>query len=157
MLIHQFTVTRFRGIESMALCPGRRTVLLGPNNAAKSTLLEALDLVLHPGFGRPRPAADELDYYARDATQGFEIEVVLGDLGTEFTAEVCDHLEGWDPQQRKVIPDPDAPDAEPIVRVRAVGSQDFDLAHEFAKPESAGARFGPRLRRQVGWLFDGHP
>jgi hypothetical protein len=53
-----------------------------------------------------------------------------------------------------VIPDPDAPDAEPIVRVRAVGSQDFDLTHEFAKPESAGARFGPRPRRQVGWLFD---
>jgi recombinational DNA repair ATPase RecF len=84
MLIRQFAVTRFRGIESMALCPGRRTVLLGPNNAAKTTLLEALDLVLHPGFGRPRPAPDELDYYARDPTQGFEIEVVLGDLGTDM-------------------------------------------------------------------------
>ena len=41
------------------------------------------------------------------------------------------------------------------MRVRVVGSPDFDVAHEFAKPESAGARFGPRLRRQVGWMFDG--
>lgn len=155
MLIRQFTVTRFRGIESMTLCPGPRTVLLGPNNAAKSTLLEALDLVLHPGFGRPRPAPDELDYYARDPRQGFEIEVVLGDLGDEFSAEVRDHLEGWDAEQRTVVPDPDAVGAEPIVRVRAAGSPDFDLVHEFAKPESAGARFGPRLRGQVGWLFDG--
>jgi putative ATP-dependent endonuclease of OLD family len=155
MLVRQLRVTRFRGIESMTLCPGRRTVLLGPNNAAKSTLLEALDLVLHSGFGRPRPAPDELDYYARDPTQGFEIEVVLGDLSESFAAEVRDHLEGWDPEERTVIPDPDAPDAEPIVRVRAVGSPDFDLAHEFAKPESAGARFGPRLRRQISWMFDG--
>jgi putative ATP-dependent endonuclease of OLD family len=155
MLIRQLTVTRFRGIESMTLCPGRRAVLLGPNNAAKSTLLEALDLVLHPGFGRPRPAPDELDYYARDPAPGFEIAVVLGDLGEQFSAEVRDHLEGWDAEQRTVLPDPDAAGAEPIVRVRVVGSPDFDLTHEFAKPESAGARFGPRLRRQVGWLFDG--
>jgi ABC-type arginine transport system ATPase subunit len=155
MLIRQFTISRFRGIKSMVFCPGQRNVLLGPNNASKSTLLEALDLVLHPGLGRPRSAPEELDYYARDPTQGFEIEVVLGDLGTVFTAEVHEHLEGWDPQKQTVVADPDTAGAESIVRVRVVGSPDFDVAHEFAKPESAAARFGPRLRRQVGWMFDG--
>jgi len=155
MLIRQFTISRFRGIESTSFCPGARNVLLGPNNAAKSTLLEALDLTLNPGLGRPRSAPDELDYYARDTSQGFEIEVVLGDLRAAFMAEVRDHLEGWDPQQRTVVADPDTASAEPIVRVRVVGSPDFDVAHEFAKPESAGARFGAGLRRQVGWTFDG--
>jgi putative ATP-dependent endonuclease of OLD family len=155
MVIRQFTISRFRGIKSTTFCPGRRNVLLGPNNAAKSTLLEALDLALHPGLGRPRSAPDELDYYARDPALGFEIEVVLADLEPAFTAEVRDHLEGWDPQQRTVIADPDTPGGEPIVRVRVVGSPDFDVVHEFAKPESIGARFGPGLRRQVAWMFDG--
>ena len=66
-----------------------------------------------------------------------------------------DHLEGWNPKTREVVPDPDAEGCEAVVCVRAAGSPDFDLAHEFAKPESQGARFGPRLRQQVGWLFDG--
>jgi putative ATP-dependent endonuclease of OLD family len=155
MIIRQFTITRFRGIDSLTVCPGSRALFLGPNNAGKSTILEALDLALHSGLGRPRAAPDELDYYARDPEQGFEIEVVLANLGEQFTAEAGDHLEGWDPDARAVVPDPDASGVEPAVRVRVVGSPDLDLSHEFAKPESAGARFGPRLRRQVGWLFDG--
>ena len=155
MQIRRLTITRFRGIEQTVIHPGRRTVLLGPNNAAKSTILEALDLTLHPGLGRPRSAPDELDYYGRDPSQGFEVEVVLGALDMAFMAEVRDHLEGWDGEAREIVPEPDAEGAEPIVRVRVVGSADLDVAHEFAKPESTGARFGPRLRRQVGWLFDG--
>jgi ABC-type arginine transport system ATPase subunit len=149
------TINRFRGIEHSILHPGVRTVLLGPNNAAKSTILEALDLALHPGLGRPRTAPDELDYYARDPSSGFEIEVVLGRLEDTFLAEVRDHLEGWDTEAREVVPEADGDDVEPVARVRVVASPDFDLTHEFAKPESNGARFGPGLRRHVGWLFDG--
>jgi putative ATP-dependent endonuclease of OLD family len=155
MHIRQLTISRFRGVDHTAIHPGPRTVLLGPNNAAKSTILEALDLALHPGLGRPRAALDELDYYGRDPSKGFEIEVVLGALEAPFLAEVRDHLEGWDAATREVVPQPDAAGAEPIVRVRAVGSADLDIVHEFAKPESNGARFGPGLRRHVGWLFDG--
>jgi putative ATP-dependent endonuclease of OLD family len=155
MQIRQLVIHRFRGIEHTVVHPGRRAVLLGPNNAAKSTILEALDLALHPGLGRPRPAPDELDYHRRDPSNGFEIEVVLGALDTAFLAETRDHLEGWHAEQRQVVPEPDAEGAEPAVRVRAVGSADLDIAHEFAKPESNGARFGPGLRREVGWLFDG--
>ena len=155
MQIRRLTITRFRGIEHTVMYPGRRAVLLGPNNAAKSTILEALDLALHSGLGRPRPVPDELDYYSRDPSRGFEVEVVLGALETAFLAEVRDHLEGWDPAARQIVPEPDAEGAEAVVRVRVAGSADLDLAHEFAKPESSGARFGPRLRRQVGWLFDG--
>jgi ABC-type arginine transport system ATPase subunit len=155
MQIRRLTITRFRGIEHTVIHLGQRTVLLGPNNAAKSTILEALDLALHPGLGRPRSVPDELDYFGRDPSQGFEVEVVLGALGTGFLAEVRDHLEGWDVAARQIVPEPDVAGGEPVVRVRVVGSADLDVAHEFSKPESNGARFGPRLRRDVGWLFDG--
>src|SRR4051794_26130641 len=135
MQIRRVEIERFRGIRAATLHPGKRTVLIGPNNAAKSTVLEALDLALHAGVGRPRVAPDELDYYARDPSGGFRIELVLGGLDLEFLAEVHDHLEGWDPAKREVVPEPDEEGCEAIVRVRVIGSPDFDLAHEFAKPE----------------------
>jgi putative AbiEii toxin of type IV toxin-antitoxin system len=118
-------------------------------------VLEALDLLLHPGWGRPRPQPTELDYYARDPDAGFEIEAVLGDLSPAFAAEAHQHLEGWTADTNEVIADPDGDGAEAVVLVRVTGSSDFDLQHEFAKPESEGTRFGPAARRQVGWLFDG--
>lgn len=155
MKIRRIVIRRFRGLEEFELCPGATTLLIGPNNAGKSTVLEAVDLLLHPGWGRPRPQPTELDYYARDPDAGFEVEAVLGDLSPAFAAEAHEHLEGWQAKTNEVIADPDGDDAEPVVRVRVVGSSDFDLQHQFAKPESEGARFGPAARRRVGWLFDG--
>jgi putative ATP-dependent endonuclease of OLD family len=65
MKIRRIVLRRFRGLQAFELCPGATTVLIGPNNAGKSTVLEALDLLLHPGWGRPRPQPTELDYYVR--------------------------------------------------------------------------------------------
>jgi putative ATP-dependent endonuclease of OLD family len=130
-------------------------VLIGPNNAGKSTVVEALDLLLHPGLGRPRPSPNELDYFGRTTDTGFEIEAVVTELSDEFAAEVKDHLEGWSAEDDDVVPQPDGPNITRAVRVRVCGTRDLDLRHEFAKPESAGARFGPGLRAHIGWVFDG--
>lgn len=155
MQIRRITIERFRGIDYLQFHPGRRTVILGPNNAGKSTVLEALDLLLHSGLGRPRPAPDELDYYQRDPSDGFEVEAVIGDLPNDFQAQVHLHLEGWRQAEADVVPEPDGEAVEPVIRVRVRGTTEFALMHEFAKPESDGARFNPALREQVAWVFDG--
>ena len=155
MKIRQISIERFRGIRSVQFEPGERNVILGPNNACKSTILEALDLLLHHGMGRRRPAPSEIDYFARDTTTGFSIEAVLGELPVEFQAEHVRHLEGWDSEDCEVVPEPDGQNTEPAIRVRVRGSEDMDVIHEFAKPESEGTRFGPSIRKQVGWVFDG--
>ncbi len=155
MQIRQIKIERYRGIKHLQFRPGSRTVILGPNNAAKSTVLEAIDLLLHPGGGRPRPAPEEVDYFGREPSAGFEIEVILGDLTDGFRAEVHAHLEGWREEEAELVADPDGEGIEPVVRVRARGTADFDLLHEFAKPESEGARFHPALRAETGWVFDG--
>jgi putative ATP-dependent endonuclease of the OLD family len=118
-------------------------------------LLEALDLLLHDGLGRGRPPLSELDYYARDTRDGFEIEAVLTALPADVSADVLDHLEGWCAQTRAVVPEPDGDGVEPAIRVRVTGSPEFDVEHSFAKAESNGARFGVGLRRRIGWFFDG--
>ncbi len=155
MRLRLVTIERFRGISHLRFMPGPRNVILGPNNAGKSTVLEALDLLLHHGFGRPRPAPTELDYFKRDAMAGFMVEVAIGDLAASFLTEVHEHLEGFRGADGEIVPEPGGEGIEPIVRVRVVGSPELQYSHEFAKPESAGARFAPYLRIQVGWLFDG--
>jgi putative ATP-dependent endonuclease of OLD family len=155
MHILQVSISRFRGIERLAFQPGPRTVILGPNNAGKSAILEALDLLLHPGLGRPRPAPEEVDYFRRQPAHGYEIEAVLGELPASFRAEVHQHLEGWRTTDAELVAEPDGQGVEPVVRVRVRGTPEFDVVHEFAKPESDGARFNPALRAQVGWVFDG--
>lgn len=155
MQIRRVRIERYRGVEQLEFHPGPCTVLLGANNTGKSTILEALDLLLHHGLGRQRPAPTELDYFGRDTTLGFEIEAVLADLPPDLTADVVDHLQGWRADGHEVVAGPDGEDVEPVIRVNVIGSPDLDLTHSFAKAESDGARFSPRLRRRIGWLFDG--
>lgn len=155
MRVRQLTIDRFRALEHLSFNPGACTVILGPNNAGKSTVLEALDLLLHPGMGRPRPPPTEVDYFRRDLAGGFQIEAVIGNLHSDFLAEVRNHLEGWREADAEVVPEPDGDGIEPIIRVRVRAGSDLDLIHEFSKPESEGARFHPGLRGQVGWVFDG--
>ena len=62
-----------------------------------------------------------------------------GDLDMAFLAEVRDHLKGWDPKTRKIVAEPDAEGAEPIVCVRVVGSADFDLVQSSPSPSPGRA------------------
>ncbi|MBV9309774.1 MAG: AAA family ATPase [Solirubrobacterales bacterium] len=155
MQIRRLSIVRFRGIEALSFEPGERTVILGPQNAGKSTVLEALDLLLHHGLGRPRQPPTEIDYFRRAPDDGFEIEAVLADLTDEFLADVRDHLEGWNAETHEIVPEPDGEGVERIVRVRVRGTADLTYAHEFSKPESEGAFFGPARRVRIGWVFDG--
>lgn len=155
MRVRRLLIERFRGIEFLELHPSSKTVLVGPNNAGKSTILEALDLLLHSGVGRPRPGPSEIDYFDRDPSAGFRVEAVLGDLDAAFSAEVADALEGWKADGLEIVPEPDGEGIEPVVRVEVQGTSDLELVHALAKPELAGVRFGRRLRSQVGWVFDG--
>jgi len=145
---------RFRAIEALELHPGAVTVLLGPSNAGKSSLLAALDLLLHHGLGRPR-VLSELDFYGRNPEAGLEVEAVLGELPPDLIADTVDHLEGWSRSSREVIPEPDGPNVETVLRVRVQGDADLQLSYTFAKEESGEARFPARLRRRIGWVYDG--
>lgn len=155
MRIRQVRIARFRGVNDLTFEPGTRCVILGPQNACKSTVLEALDLLLHHGLGRPRQPPTEIEYFARRPEDGFEVEAVLGELRGGFLAEVREFLEGWRAESREVLPEPEGEGVEPVVRVRVRGTRDLTYKHEFSKPEAGSAYFGPRLRSLLGWVFDG--
>ncbi|HXN39577.1 MAG TPA: AAA family ATPase [Solirubrobacteraceae bacterium] len=155
MRIRWLRIERFRGLREFEFVPTARTVFLGPNNAGKSTILEALDWLFYSGLGRPRPSPSEIDYFERNPGPGFSIEAVIGDLPGEFIADVREYLEGWKSEAEELVPEPDGDGIESVIRVRVRGTEDFDVLHEFAKEEAAGARFAPRHRSEIGWVFDG--
>lgn len=63
MKISRLKIENFRGIRSSELLFPDHVVLIGDNNIGKSTILEAMNLVLGPDRLRRRPPIDEHDFY----------------------------------------------------------------------------------------------
>jgi len=107
MKVARLVLSNFRGIKSAELHFEGHTLLVGSNNVGKSTLFEALDLILGPDRLNRFPPVDEFDFYnarylAERAAEGGEpqpiplrIEAVLVDLSAEVEAKCGGHLEFW--------------------------------------------------------------
>ena len=69
MKLAEITIENFRGIRSLHLPLDGLTVLIGENNTGKSTVLEAIRLVLTRGFGVRRDGRfTEYDFHLKDAS-----------------------------------------------------------------------------------------
>ena len=93
--ISRVRIENFRGIAQGELLFSGHAVLVGDNNTGKSTVLEAIDLVLGPERLSRRPIIDEHDFYAgryigdEENPIEIQVEVVVVDLTEEQTR----HLE----------------------------------------------------------------
>jgi len=170
--IARVIVRNFRGIVAGEVLLDGHTVLVGDNNVGKSTLLEAIDLVLGPERSSRRPVVDEHDFFAGNyfnselgTSSPIQSEVVVVDLSEEQTRHFRDHLEFWDTTQRCFAAPPaneQEPGAiEPALRVFFNGwydpeEDDFAGATYFAVPISADGQFVPfrtQDKRKCGFLF----
>src|SRR5581483_7960725 len=156
MKIHSVSIANFRGISSATLALPDHAVLIGDNNTGKSSILEAIDLVLGPDRLSRRPPVDEHDFYqgkylASAATAAEEpaapptikVEVVITALSAEQQTRFGDYLE-WLKTSTGAFyetPDPagvDAADIRPALRVTFVGAyepeeDDFEGATYFSR------------------------
>lgn len=104
MRVRRLKVTNFRGVSSGAVEFAGHTLLVGGNNIGKSTICEALDLVLGPERLFRRPVVDEHDFYCgryldADGTSiEIRVEAILVDLSEEATRRFGGHLRRWDDQ-----------------------------------------------------------
>jgi hypothetical protein len=57
------TIKNFRGIKNATIHSPQHAVLIGDNNTGKTTILEAIDLVLGPDRLNRTPPIDEHDFY----------------------------------------------------------------------------------------------
>lgn len=173
MKIVQVKVANFRGIAQGTVHFDGHSVLVGDNNAGKSTLLEAIDLVLGPERLSRRPVVDEHDFYAGQylSAEGqpilLEVEVIIADLNEEQLRHFREHLEWWDTNAKALLAGPpvegtEAAGVEPALRVFFRGAyeaeeDDFLGNTFFALPAPIGAgeyqTFRPSDKRKCGFLY----
>ena len=88
MKICKVSINNFRGIKSGSVLLDGNSVFVGDNNSGKSTIFEAIDLVMGPDRLSKRPVIDEHDFYAGEylideTPVEIIIEVIVIDLSEE--------------------------------------------------------------------------
>jgi putative ATP-dependent endonuclease of OLD family len=114
--------------------------LIGDNNTGKTTVLEALDLVLGPDRLNRQPPIDEHDFFqgaywhdsdeeAEQAQPQIEIEATVTDLSDEQKAKFGDFIEFWDSLLDDFYDEPspegvDDGDIQEALRITFIGRYD---------------------------------
>jgi len=133
--ILRIVINNFRGIKNAELFLPKHSVLIGDNNTGKTTILEALDLVLGPDRLFRTPPVNEHDFFqgkyliekteekgesgksgpsgeneqddSKFETIPISIEVTIIDLNIEQKARFGDYIEFWDKESNKFYDEPD--------------------------------------------------
>ncbi len=157
MRIAETNVRHFRGWhQPVAWRPGRRAVLVGPNNGGKTTLLRAIDLVLNPHRNPYRDQLSVWDFPDCDTTKPVEITVILEDLSPSDRDHFEPYLEGrredgsfggWD------SPEDEFDSGSLVLRISFVGKVDEPSRAFFARPEAGEAAVRQDDKIRIGWHF----
>jgi predicted ATP-dependent endonuclease of OLD family len=114
----------------------RATLMVGPNNVGKSTICEALDLVLGPDRISKFPSVEEFDfhnacYLAPAAVDGelptavpIKIEVVIVDINSEVENRCGQHLEFWHSTEKRLLNEGEIDAANPPFVVQLFAPRD---------------------------------
>ena len=158
--------------KSAALLLPDHVVFVGDNNTGKSTVLEAIDLVLGPErLHRPSPI-DEHDFYAGEyigtdeAPLSIKVEVVVVDLSDEQILHFGNHIEWWNTETNSLLqePPPEETDKLDVIHALRLGFEGkYDTEEDsfigqtfFMSPEGdEGVKdvFRTRDKRLCGFLF----
>jgi energy-coupling factor transporter ATP-binding protein EcfA2 len=85
MRLRHLRVKNFRGIKELDWAlPTGFVCLVGPGDAGKSTILDAIELVLHPRYN---PALDDSDFYRGATDEAIIIEATVSHLPDELVRE----------------------------------------------------------------------
>ena len=174
MRIRRLKLSHFRSVaEGEVVFPGH-TVIIGGNSVGKSTICEALDLLLGPDRLSRSTPIDEHDFFQRrylDADGApilIKLEVVLTDLVDDVLTKFRMHLEYWNTATDSLLDETSAPedvdndDVVPALRIKFEGAYDieedeFRAETYFASPpvdeEERRARVTRPAKRQFGFIY----
>ena len=155
-VIRKLTIERFRGIEKFEWAPGPGTnVVLGGGDVGKTTILEAVALLLNPSNAA---VVSESDYWKRENTQEFLITAVMAlpessGISNQQSFSWPWAWDGKDAVQPSAatdgsddMPTPD----DPVYRVRVRGTTELELVWEIMQPHDQVDHFSIAVRRKIG-------
>lgn len=179
MKVVRLTIANFRGIKSAELLFEGHTLMVGTNNVGKSTICEALDLVLGPDRLNRFPPVDEFDFYNATyilppAAAGekpmpvpLRIEAVLIELSAEIQAKCGGNVEFWQLAEQRILGPGEVaaanpPDVVPCLRIETLGNYDPDedefvaktyFSHSPDAPADELTAIPKPIKRLFGFLY----
>lgn len=174
MRIARLTIDNFRGVAHGVLDFEGHTLLVGMNNVGKSTVCEAIDVVLGPDRLKRFPPLEEFDFYNsgyleadRKTPKRLRVEVILTDVSSEVKNRCGSHLEFWHKEQHRLIDKGevdlvDTPPVEPCLRLETIGQYDpvedeFEAETYFShSPEEGEGELSPVskvVKQIIGFLY----
>ena len=171
MNICKIDISNFRGIKNASILVSKNAVFVGDNNSGKSTLFEAIDLVMGPDRLSRSPVIDEHDFYAgeylaNDTPVQIKIEVTVIGLSEDQKIYFGNHIEWWDRCKGALISGPpasstDVESVEPALRLAFQGNynleeDDFEGQTYFAETLREGSTpelFRKKDKRNCGFLY----
>jgi putative ATP-dependent endonuclease of OLD family len=172
MKLERLKIKNFRGIKNAEIFLNGHTVIVGDNNVGKSTIIEAIDLVLGPDRLSRYPIIDEHDFYAgdyigsEDCKIQIEVEAIIIDLNEEQLRHFRNNIEWWDIEGKALIDSPpasrtDEENVVPALRVCFTGEYDFEeddfIGNTFfcspISDEVELPKFGTRDKRLCGFIY----
>lgn len=179
MKVAKLSIGNFRAIKTAELYFEGHTLLVGPNNVGKSTICEALDLVLGPDRINRLPPVEEFDFYnaeylAKPVEEGalpesvpIRIEAILVDLDPELESRCGAHIEFWHSGERRVLGEGEADQANPpavvtCLRIVTIGRYDADedefeaqtfFAHSPSAPPGELTPVRKPIKRLFGFVY----
>lgn len=174
MRVSRLSISNFRGIAKAELHFAGHTLLIGGNNVGKSTICEALDLVLGPDRLNRTAPVEEFDfrnakYLADDGETPvpIRIEVVLTDLTDDIKNLCAANLEFWHKVENRILGQGEAeladhPDVELCLRLVTTARYDIE-DDQFVARTSYGRQdeelddepkaIPQRVKRAIGFLY----
>jgi len=149
--IYRLSIERFRCIKTFTWHPAKGVnVILGGGNVGKTTILDAIALLLSP----MNPATlSDTDYHARAVAAGFVIEAIVylpAQSGINHQTKPSWPWE-WNGDDIKVPGTAgEATSGEPVYRLRVRGTEDLELVYEIVQPDGATDNLSVALRRSIG-------
>ena len=174
MKVSFLKIQNFRGIKAAELHLEDHTLFVGKNNVGKSTVCEALDLLLGPDRLSKHSPIDEYDFYnglyLTEEGQPIPIliEAVLTDLSEKAKNTFGGHLEFWNTAEKRLldigeIEQTDVVGVEPCLRLLLRGEYDPEEDEFWAKTfysRSPGEEDEETLtevyrqsKREIGFLY----
>lgn len=138
MKVKRLTINHFKGVVSATLLFNEHTLLVGTNNVGKSTVFEALELVLGPDRLNRFPPIDEYDFYNADYLttdvnnpKKIRIEVVLTSLSDDLIKKYGGYTEHWYHKEKRTLDSGeialvDDPESEICLRLETIGEYDAE-------------------------------
>lgn len=152
LAIYRLAIESFRGIKSLSWHPAQGVnVILGGGDIGKSTVLDAIGLLLNPTNST---SLSDTDYHAKKVEAGFSIEAVvalpsLSTIGQQLKPSWPWNWNGTEAVVPSLDDDADVHN-EPVYCLRVRGTADLELAYEIVQPDGTTDSLTVTLRRAIG-------